>query len=206
MKIQLTKRDKTLLYALAIVLIVFGFLQLGIFPQLNRGTDLTAEIGELETRQLPMQAAVMGLPSMRSTVAENEARLDEALADFYPYMENHEIGRLVTALLSDEYELLISDLSMRDVPVGAAVPVYFAAQAEAGEGTESASADGESIPVLTAPVSATATGARGRMQALIDDLFLNYPSLRVTGYTISEGENGEAQLTLHLDLYMRTAE
>lgn len=203
MKIQLTKRDKTLLYALAIVLIVFGFLQLGIFPQLNRSTDLAAEIGELETQQLPMQAAVMGLPSVREAFAESEARLDETLADFYPYMENHEIGRLVTELLSDKYGLLISDLSMRDVPVGVAVPVYFAAQT--GE-EASASADGENIPVLSAPVSATATGARSRIQALIDDLFLNYPSLRVTGYTISESESGEAQLSLNLDLYMRTAE
>ena len=70
------------------------------------------------------------------------------------------------------------------------------------EKEESTAIDPENISVLTVRVSVTATGSRDLCQQLIDDLYLNYPSLRITGYSfVGEGEDNT--MNLNLDYYMK---
>lgn len=203
MTVKLTKRDKLLLYLLVIVLIAFGFTWLVVLPQLDRSAELDLKIGELEAEKMPMEAAVKAVDSMRGLCEENRNTLEEELREFYPYLENYEIDKMVTTLMTETYGLTVSSLSMEDTPAGVPVPAYHAAGQEAGEEGEGAEPDGEAVSVLTSSVSVSAEGDRSRMQALIDDLFYNYPSLRVTGYSIA-GEGEDATLALQFDLYMRT--
>ena len=59
MSVKLTKRDKILLYILAFVLVIFGFLWLAVFPQMNKSAELDASISDLETQTAPMELSLI---------------------------------------------------------------------------------------------------------------------------------------------------
>ena len=58
MSVKLTKRDKILLYIMAFVLVIFGFLWLAVFPQMNKSAELDASISDLETQKAPMLSLI----------------------------------------------------------------------------------------------------------------------------------------------------
>ena len=66
MSVKLTKRDKILLYIMAFVLVIFGFLWLAVFPQMNKSAELDASISDLETQKAPMEAAICLLYTSRN--------------------------------------------------------------------------------------------------------------------------------------------
>ena len=70
MSVKLTKRDKILLYIMAFVLVIFGFLWLAVFPQMNKSAELDASISDLETQKAPMEAAILGLNGMQAAYEE----------------------------------------------------------------------------------------------------------------------------------------
>ena len=59
MSVKLTKRDKILLYIMAFVLVIFGFLWLAVFPQMNKSAELDASISDLETQKAPMELSLI---------------------------------------------------------------------------------------------------------------------------------------------------
>lgn len=203
MTVKMTKRDKLLVYIMVIVLVLFGFIWFVIFPQIELSGTLDSTMNDLEGKKLPMEAAVMSLDSMKNTYEESIVDLDGALNDFYPYMQNYEIDKMFTGLLVDSYGLTVTNLSMTSIPAGVAVPPYMAAYSEAEEDTggeeNTGEIDAQSIPVVTSGISITAQGEISGIQSLLDDLFNNYPSIRITGYSITDS----GTLTLNCDLYMK---
>lgn len=208
-----------MLYVLLIFIIVFGFLWLVIFPQMDTSSALTSTIDELETQKFPVEAAVQGLDRMESNLSEAQSNYDSAMKDFYPYMENYEIDRMLTGIMMDDYGLTVLSLNMSDVPSGITVPYYQGidpnaetaaeSSADTTESTESSAVteDGEDasnyIPVLTSSVTISAEGSRQNLQNFVDSLFTDYPSLRVSSYSITDED--VSQLDLSIDLYMKTA-
>lgn len=223
MTAKLTKRDKMLLYIMAIVLVIFGFIWLLIMPQMNRAAELDLRIAELETQKLPMETAVMGLPGMTAAVETAKENLAATLEDFYPYMENYQVDKTLTNLMISKYNLTVSSLSLSPTPVGEMVAVYGEGvipdtepeESEASESsdTESSEPEGtqepgeetltENIPLLTSKVTIAATGDRADLQRFVDDMFLNYPSIRVTDYAITSVQDGPLTLDVSLDFYMQ---
>ena len=205
MNFKLTKKDKVLLYVLVIFLICFGFIWLVIFPQIDRSGDLDLSISDLQAKKMPMEAAVMGLDQMKSTYEQAVEKYDISLENFYPYMENYEIDKMITGLVTDQYNLTIASFTMSPVPTGVMVNKYHAAASGEEESSDSSQAvDGDSIPLLTSNVSVTASGQRKNIDELIDSLFKEYPAIRITGYTIS-GYGDTQTINLNCDVYMKTA-
>lgn len=198
MSVKLTKRDKILLYIMAFVLVIFGFLWLAVFPQMNKSAELDASISDLETQKAPMEAAILGLSGMQAAYEEAGRQYWNAVSYFSPYTENYEIDRMFTNLMVGQYGLRVVSLTM-GTPAGVAVDSYWNGLTEEDNGN---AIDPENISVLTVRVSITATGSRDLCQQLIDDLYLNYPSLRITGYSfVGEGEDNT--MNLNLDYYMK---
>ena len=198
MSVKRTKRDKILLYIMAFVLVIFGFLWLAVFPQMNKSAELDASISDLETQKAPMEAAILGLNGMQAAYEEAGRQYWNSVSSFHAYTENYEIDRMFTNLIVGQYGLRVVSLTM-GTPAGVAVEPYWNGTDEKEEST---AIDPENISVLTVRVSVTATGSRDLCQQLIDDLYLNYPSLRITGYSfVGEGEDNT--MNLNLDYYMK---
>lgn len=238
-----------LIYIMVVVLLIFGFVWLGILPQVNRASQLEIEITDLETKKVPIETAVKGLPGMMDTVGTAVENYRSSVEGFYPYMQTHEIDKMLTGIMINDFGLTVNSLSLNPAPELVMTPYYApsfegivaalddelkklesgenisgensetsAAQdgTAVGENGETSGAEGEAvtaedeeveegkIPLYTSTVTITAEGTREKMQAFVDSLFKDYPSLRVTSYTISQLEGG---LTLNLtcDFYMQLA-
>ena len=205
MSTKLTKKDKILLYILAVVLVMFGFLWFLVFPQMNKSADLDLAISDLEAQKLPMDAAIMGLKTVEENYNLASDKFAESVKNFYPYMENYEIDKMLTNLMTHDYRLKVLSLNMSGEPGGVMVEKYHAAVAE--ESSEEPPAEteagiAENIPLLTSSINITAQGGRAQIQKFVDNLFADYPSIRVTGYSVEDGE-ADSTLTLSCDLYMQ---
>jgi len=222
MTTQLTERDKRLIYLLVLVIIVFAFLELMIFPQLNRGADLDSTINSLQEEKMTMQVGVLSADSAKQNYNNSLAAYSAVVNTFYPYMQNYEIDRMFTSLMVDGYSMKVVSLKMSDTPAGKAVSSYLQASSS-GSKSSSSSSSATDYPLLTSMVTLTAQGTRDNAMRLLDALFTAYPSLRVTKYSIQSGTasasyyssqttgvsglaDGDVQLSLTFDLYMQAAE
>ena len=202
MSTKLTNKDKVLLYILSIVLVMFGFLWFLIFPQMNKSADLDLAISDLEAQKLPMDAAIMSIDTVEETYNLTSKRFEEAVEKFYPFMENYEIDKMFTNLMTHEYGLKILSLNMSSVPTGVMVEKYHAAATEESTEEVDNTAGAENIPLLTSSVNITAKGSRENIQKCVDSLFTDYPSMRVTAYSVGD-DQGDGTLNLSCDLYMQ---
>lgn len=124
MSVKLTKRDKILLYIMAFVLVIFGFLWLAVFPQMNKSAELDASISDLETQKAPMEAAILGLNGMQAAYEEAGRQYWNSVSSFHAYTENYEIDRMFTNLIVGQYGLRVVSLTM-GTPAGVAVEPYW---------------------------------------------------------------------------------
>jgi zona occludens toxin (predicted ATPase) len=206
MKIELTHKDRIMIYILVIFLVVFAIFWTLILPQMNRSSDLDASIDELETEQLPIQEANMAVDTMKTACDEASDNLSSALEQFYPYMQNYEIDKMLTSMMIDKYSLKVDSLTMSDSPAGVTLNYYQQITESSTIKTTSSGEDAaDYIPILTSSVSITAEGTREQIQTFVDDLFTDYPSMRVTSYSITD-QDSNVVLDLSCDVYMKTQE
>lgn len=156
MSTKLTKRDKVLLYVMSIVIIVFAFVWLVLIPQMEKSTELSTQIANLETEKQPMEIAAMGIEGMRTSVENAKKELSESLTMFNPYMQNHEIDKELTNLIVGTYGLNVKSLDMSPTPLAKMVKMYGYGSIEyPEEETEQSEPVGPTIGGDTSESSAT---------------------------------------------------
>ncbi|MDO4458912.1 MAG: hypothetical protein Q4C42_02350 [Clostridia bacterium] len=193
---ELTHRDKVLLYVLAIVVALFLFLKLGINPQMDRADKLDEQIIQLEEQKLPMEAAILSLSKLGDISTKAEEGYAEATDSFFEYMENYEVDKLLTTLVTEEHNLSMTSLEMGTAEA-LLTPYYLGLTEETVDYSKSY------IPILTLGTGIKAKGNRKDIEKLIDDIFVSYPSIRITSYRIDDSAGkGESSLNLSADVYM----
>ena len=76
MTTKLTKRDKILLYFLAIFLIITGFTALLIIPSWNRADELSANLEEAQNTRDRMDASIAMIPQYTTELEEKQNQRD----------------------------------------------------------------------------------------------------------------------------------
>lgn len=209
---KLTDRDKVLLKLLAVLLVVMGFFMVGILPALDKKSGLEESIAFAEADRDAMELELAMLPSYEKTAAMYEEERAGLTEGFYPMTENQAIDKMITQMVFD-YGLTARDFTVSVTPSLRAVPAYFASEkaflktAEGEESTQLYAGD-----VYTADISVKAIGSSEDIRSLLDSVIDGYPALRVTDYSIAEGDkiyldgNQEAYtastLTLNMEMYM----
>lgn len=211
----LTERDKRLLAVLcaALLLFVLGWGVLRPLAQKNSG--LAAEVTAAEAERSEREQKLKLLPSQRTL---NQTLLDRrtaALARYYPWMESQDIDRLLTGYALGR-GLSALDLSIVMPTAMQALPAYAYSSLYSADDT----AQDEASGLYTAQVTMRLSGSREGLQGLIDDLYANAPSLRITAYSWGSaaaltqlpdtaGADAAADdaetLTLSLEVYMAGA-
>ncbi len=95
----LTKREKILLYALAIVAMIAGMVVLVIQPAMQQSETLDADIIEKQMSVDTVRAAIRTQQSLQDEIAGNEAGIAEESKYFFPFMTNNELDEYITGLL-----------------------------------------------------------------------------------------------------------
>lgn len=101
MTTKLTKRDKVLLYFLAIFLIITGFTALLIIPSWNRADELSTNLEEAQSTRDRMDASIAMIPQYTNELEEKQKQRDQLIADLYPVMENQAVDKMITNLILD---------------------------------------------------------------------------------------------------------
>lgn len=213
---ELKPGDIVLLKGLGCVLIVVLFMQLLIFPGLNKHEDLSASLEAKTAQKQEMEDTIANMPAVEETIAKQEETLKAAQDQYYGLMENQEIDELVTgvALNHSLFPVSLSIAETRD-----AVPdAYFlserAAAADDADAQESSSLDtataeldgtednadsgdsGDSADTVTpvyaqyvhiTDVSLTVRGSEDMIRSFLNDIAVDYPGLQVRSFTMQEG-------------------
>lgn len=201
---ELKPGDIVLLKGLGCVLIVVLFMQLLIFPGLNKHEDLSASLEAKTAQKQEMEDTIANMPAVEETIAKQEEPLKAAQDQYYGLMENQEIDELVTGVALN-HSLFPVSLSIAETED--AVPdAYFlsdrAVAADAAENsdpdTATAELDGaeDSADTVTpvyaqyvhiTDVSLTVRGSEDMIRSFLNDIAVDYPGLQVRSFTMQEG-------------------
>lgn len=223
----LTKRDKTLLQILSVILAAVLFMSLLILPQWNKYTDGKVKLEDVQQKQQDMELVISSESAVQERIKKGQEEFTVVTADFYPLMESHAIERMITRLALDN-GLSARDFDISSKPTASILEPYFASMAafemgltaEAGEdssdtessgteGAESGSVD-QSV-IYSSMVKATVLGHLDNIKAMIDSLYNNFPAIRITSYSIDSENTMNAEtgaqtdlstLSLELEVYM----
>lgn len=223
----LTKRDKTLLQILSVILAAVLFMSLLILPQWNKYTDGKVKLTDVQQKQQDMELVIASENAVQERIKKGKEEFTVVTADFYPMMESHAIERMITRLALDN-GLTARDFDISSRPSASTLEPYFASMAalemgrteEAGkdsDNTESSGTDGaengsvDQDVIYSSMVKATVLGHLDNIKAMIDSLYNNFPAIRITSYSINSesamnadtgAQTDLSTLSLELEVYM----
>lgn len=222
MTFKLTERDKRLLYALAVILLAFLLIYLGIMPEVDQASALLDEQAQAEQLLAEQQTKLATVPQKEALKAQLEAQRSEATAGLYPFTPSDQVDDLVTGLLLS-HNLVPRDLGIQQDAAQTVAAYPFsayraerlaAALASAGDGAvpdEAALSVALPDSLSVVAVSCTALGGQADMMALLDTLDAQYPAIGVRGFSINrvqekdpDSETGlreRTELSFSLELY-----
>lgn len=137
MQTKMTERDKKLLFALVIIVIVFVIGYLGIYPLIKSTREINKEIEEQEALQSENELKLTNLPMLQVDNEKMEEGILEKRKDFYPVMTASDIDKLLTGNALS-YNLYSYDLDIDVVDtVVDLVPYQYSEKAGNGSSTGS---------------------------------------------------------------------
>lgn len=122
MQTKMTERDKKLLFALLIIVIVFVIGYLGIYPLIKSVREINKEIDEQETLQSENEIKLTNLTVIQVDNEKMEEDIIEKRKDFYPVMTASDIDKLLTGnalsynLYSYDLDIDVTDTVVSLVP------------------------------------------------------------------------------------------
>lgn len=96
---KLSKREKILLYLLAVVAVVAGMVGLVINPLTEKSDRLDTDINSAIMTQSEMQALILSRSGIEEDIASYNARINEMESSFLKVMTNDDLDRYITGLL-----------------------------------------------------------------------------------------------------------
>lgn len=213
---ELTARDRKLLRMLLVLLIVVGFVMLGIHPLYRSYDFLREKKTQAEENRKINEKKVAEESELEQKKGQLMADAERMTTQYYPIMTSSEVDKLVTGIVLNE-GLLSKNLSiqMPDEAVDMQPYTYSELNANTTDTDEEETDDLDSSnPFEAATVSVSVQGDKENLNRLIDTLAVNYPSIRVVSYTwdtvtnTSVGDNLSTSvtvsdgLTLSLQIYM----
>ncbi len=204
---ELKPGDIVLLKGLGCVLIVVLFMQLLIFPGLNKHEDLSASLEAKTAQKQEMEDTIANMPAVEETIAKQEETLKAAQDQYYGLLENQEIDELVTGVALN-HSLFPVSLSIAETEDAVPDAYFLSERAVAADAAENSDPDtaaaeldgaedsGDSADTVTpvyaqyvhiTDVSLTVRGREDMIRSFLNDIAVDYPGLQVRSFTMQEG-------------------
>lgn len=186
---KLTKREKVLLYFLAVVLLGAGLLYFAVIPAADAGTEADASLEEQEMTLGLMEDAVSMVSTREAAAAQAAARVESLAGSFRPACDNEELDRFITGMLQTR-NLEIQQLIIEDGVAGSAdcltrIPVSVTAVGSWADFTALSQDIADTMGVRLASFSLR---SRGGDRTLVDNAgFTVELHLTVTVYDAADG-------------------
>ena len=137
---ELKPGDIVLLKGLGCVLIVVLFMQLLIFPGLNKHEDLGASLEAKTAQKQEMEDTIANMPAVEETIAKQEETLKAAQDQYYGLLENQEIDELVTGVVLN-HSLFPVSLSIAETRDAVPDAYFLSARAVTADTAENSDPD-----------------------------------------------------------------
>ena len=98
---KLSKREKVMLYVLAVFAIITALLFLLIMPGMQMKDELETQADEMEFNLAEMQAAISTDPIVKQQLDDNIKQIEELKKNFIPKSTSDDLDRYITGLLMD---------------------------------------------------------------------------------------------------------
>lgn len=199
--------DKKLLIFLGIFLLVIGLGAGVIYPVLEATQEASAALSEAELEKMEREQKVTLLPVLKEKRTKVVENLAKAQAIFYDIMPSKDIDKLLTEKALS-HSLVVNDLDISMPLRGeyASLVSYPALLGQYSGLDSAASAEGNVYGgVYSANVRMTMTGSRDNLQAMLDELTVMEPKLRVSAFGWQQGGNNDSEyytLSVSMSLYM----
>ena len=189
---ELKPGDIVLLKGLGCVLIVVLFMQLLIFPGLNKHEDLSASLETKTAQKQEMEDAIANMPAVEETIAKQE--IDKLVTGV---VLNHSL--FPVSLSIAETRDAVPDayfLSARAVAADTAEnsdPDTATAELDGGEDSGDSADSADTVTPVYAQyvhitdVSLTVRGSEDMIRSFLNDIAVDYPGLQVRSFTMQEG-------------------
>lgn len=129
---NLSRREKIMLYALAVVIIVAGGTKFVLLPLMDRYQDARDELFVQQLHEQEMAGAMGNYEALQEEMLQEEKRIAGQRAQLYPYMTPDQADHMLTSMLM-QHALEPLNLSLGDPALIPAVPYGAALSEEEGE-------------------------------------------------------------------------
>ena len=213
MQTKMTERDKKLLFALVIIVIVFVIGYLGIYPLVKSVREINKEIEEQEALQSENEIKLTNLTIIQVDNEKMEEDIIEKRKDFYPVMAASDIDKLLTGkalsynLYSYDLDIDVNDTDASEDDQEDAVDAvdyldntYSSGSNSSGSssggstdtGDASSDSDGtttdmSAVGIYVAYVNMRLGGNRADLEKFLDDMVASGEKVRVVSYSWTEG-------------------
>lgn len=178
MSYRFSRREKILLYILAVLILSVGAAGLLLRPALDRRLSLTVMRDSEALRKQDMEELFARKEFLESREKEMEERVMTLASSLYGDMNTEELGGLVVSMLDDE-GLTACNMEISRVPYG---------ESDSG--------------VIVGTVAGEAAGSRKAVERFIHET-AKQPAMRMKNFSISNGSAGEEErLKYEVEIYM----
>ncbi|MEY8395817.1 hypothetical protein AALB64_13575 [Lachnospiraceae bacterium 45-P1] len=182
MSYQFSRREKILLYILAVLILTVGGFGLLLRPAMDRRLSLAVMWEEEILRKQDMEELFARKEFLENQEAEMKEKVMMLASSFYRDMDTEELGNLVISMLDDE-GLMACNMEVSKIPYG-----------ESGFG------------VIVGIVTGEAAGSRKSIENFIDAT-AERPTMRMKSFTVSNGETSDGgRMKYEMEIYMLRAE
>lgn len=213
---QLTKREKWMLFVLALVLLVVGGYLLLLAPAMDARLALQQQLQEEQMKQVEMLADIADADNAAQQRIDAKAQAQMAAAAFYEPLSNDQLTEVCRGFM-DSHDLAAASMQFSGVQVSTITPLTrtqttaptyayeqhlnAAEGVDGGEaGDEAAAAPAEAgAEVLCNTATIAGVGNEADVRALLADLAGRMP-IEVQSFTLTPGAN--APFTITMNFYM----
>lgn len=178
MSYRFSRREKILLYILAVLILTVGAAGLLLRPALDMRLSLTVMRDAEALRKQDMEELFAQKEFLESRKKEMEERVMALSSSLYSDMDTEELGSLVVSMLDDE-GLTAHSMEISRVPYG---------ESDSG--------------VIVGTVTGEAAGSRKSIEKFVHAA-AEQPAMRMKNFSILDGRAGEEErLKYELEIYM----
>lgn len=182
MSYRFSRREKILLYILAVLILTVGGVGLLLRPALDRRIFLAVMQEEEILRKQDMEELFAQKEFLENQEAKMKEKVMMLASSFYRDMDTEELGNLVISMLDDE-ELMACNMEVSKIPYG---------ESDFG--------------IIVGIAAGEAAGSRNSIESFIHAV-AKQPAMRMKSFSISDGEtNDEGRMKYEVEIYMLRTE
>lgn len=178
MSYQFSRREKILIYILAVLILIVSVFGLLLRPALDRRLSLTVMREEEILRKQDMEELFVRKELLENQEEEMKEKVMKLSSSFYRDMDTEELGNLVISMLDDE-ELMACNMEISKIPY-----------------------EESDVGVIVGIAAGEAVGSRKSIESFIHAA-AKQPAMRMKSFSISDGEtNDKGRIKYEVEIYM----